>query len=84
MRDATEDFNFLILPGLAFLIFADRCRFDRTLAGGPAQFCADAVGEVSGSGLVVASANDPYVTLDRLRAFAGSWDADFCYAGEDR
>lgn len=35
-------------------------------------------------GLVVASANDPYVTLDRLRAFAGSWDADFCYAGEDR
>jgi len=32
--------------------------------------------------LVVASANDPYVTLDRAREFADSWDADFCYAGE--
>jgi len=30
----------------------------------------------------VASANDPYVTLDRAQAFADGWGADFCFAGE--
>jgi serine hydrolase len=32
--------------------------------------------------LVVASTNDPYVTLARAQDFAGSWGADFCNAGE--
>jgi predicted alpha/beta hydrolase family esterase len=32
--------------------------------------------------LVVASTDDPYVTLARAREFATSWGADFCNAGE--
>jgi predicted alpha/beta hydrolase family esterase len=32
--------------------------------------------------LVVASTDDPYVTIDRAQAFADSWGADFCNAGE--
>jgi predicted alpha/beta hydrolase family esterase len=32
--------------------------------------------------LVVASINDPYVTIERARSFAESWGADFCNAGE--
>jgi predicted alpha/beta hydrolase family esterase len=32
--------------------------------------------------LVVASANDPYVTLARAKEFAQNWGADFCSVGE--
>jgi serine hydrolase len=32
--------------------------------------------------LVVASANDPYVTLERAKEFSGYWGADFCFVGE--
>ena len=32
--------------------------------------------------LVVASTDDPYVSLARAEAFAQSWGADFCNAGE--
>lgn len=32
--------------------------------------------------LVVASTNDPYVTIERAQSFAESWGADFCNAGE--
>jgi predicted alpha/beta hydrolase family esterase len=32
--------------------------------------------------LVVASTDDPYVTLARAQDFAASWRADFCRAGE--
>lgn len=31
--------------------------------------------------LVVASTDDPYVTLDRAKAFAKAWGSDFCNAG---
>jgi predicted alpha/beta hydrolase family esterase len=32
--------------------------------------------------LVVASFNDPYVTLPRAKEFAENWGADFCSVGE--
>ena len=32
--------------------------------------------------LVVASANDPYVTLPRAKEFAAKWGAEFCSVGE--
>lgn len=32
--------------------------------------------------MVVASTDDPYVTIARAEAFAQSWGADFCNAGE--
>lgn len=158
MRDATEDFDFLILPGLSnsginhwqsywCLAFRDATRvlqddwdkptpqkwlerLDAAIAGGtrPAVLICHSLscslaahwatrnrpGRVVAAflvsptdvespelgleslrafapmplakfpvpALVVASANDPYVTLDRARSFAGSWGADFCYAGE--
>lgn len=158
MRDTTEDFDFLILPGLSnsginhwqsywCLAFRDATRvlqddwdapilanwlerLDAAIAGGsrPAVLISHSLscslaahwaarnrsGRVAAAflvsptdvdspehspealrkfapmplakfpvpALVVASANDPYVTLDRARAFANSWGADFCYAGE--
>ena len=32
--------------------------------------------------LVVASSNDPYVSVARAERFASSWGADFCNVGE--
>ena len=158
MRDATEDFDFLILPGLSnsginhwqsywCLAFRDATRvlqddwdapmlprwlerLDAAIAGGtrPAvlichslscslaahwakrnrpervaaallvsptdvdstehspeslrNFAPMPLAKFPVPSLVVASANDPYVTLDRAKAFADSWGADFCCAGE--
>ncbi len=66
----------------AFLVAPASERALHAIPGLPADFCRHARRKLPFRSVVIASATDPYCTIDEAQELAGAWGSEFSDAGD--